>query len=231
LELVANLFPITAWLIAVAPREKGAKVSGRKLRGSTVDWLPAGLLLGVGMVFHPLVTASLFGVIPYILREYRGRGELKTTALYAFLGGILLPLLLAAGYLSYSPRRDLPFPPGTLEFGDWGGQLWQMVRYLLFFAPLILFSLTGFLRNILSPGRTKFTRILRYHGWGLFWTILLLGGGRPEPLVLLHPVLALRVTEWFTATGEPYFRKKHGFHLLAILALGLGVGYVYFSGG
>ena len=233
-ELLANGFVIAAWLVAVAPREYGVSYKRESLALTGRHWAAAGLLLGVGSLLHPFVLVGLLGALGYNNKYYFRRSketrkaEWGRVAIAAVTGGALLPpagMALVAWLVA-----DLPWhPPEELHFGRWGRQLGWLGWYLLYFGPLLLFGLTGFLRNILASGRTDYGTVLGIQRWGLLWLILLFGGGRPEPLVLLHPVLALQFTEWFTATGVPGYDAKHGFSLLLVLAAGLGVGYYHFA--
>ncbi len=233
-ELLANGFVIAAWLVAVAPREYGVTYKRESLTLTRRHWAAAGLLLGVGSLLHPFVLVGLLGALSYIKKYYFRRsketrradwGRVAVTAV--IFGALLLPVGMA---LAAWPVLDLSWHPlGEFHFGRWGQQLGWLGCYALYFVPLLLFGLTGFLRNILASGRTNFVPVLRTQSWWLVWLIVLFGGGRPEPLVLLHPLVALQFTESYTATGVPAYDAKHGFSLLLVLVAGLGIGYYYFS--
>ena len=232
-ELLANSFVIAAWLVAVAPREYGVSYRRESLARTRRHWAAAGLLLGVGSLLHPLVLVGLLGALSYIYKYYfrrskqRRRADWGWVAVTAVTGGALLPPagMVLTGWLVGNLNWHLL---EELHFGRWGQQFGWLGWYALYFVPLLVFGLTGFLRNILSSGRTDYGTVLRTHSWYLVWLILLFGGGRPEPLVLLHPLVALHFTESYTATGVPGYDAKHGFSLLLVLAAGLGVGYYYF---
>ena len=221
-ELLANCCVIGAWLVSVAPREYGVfSKKQERLTKRRGEWSAAGLLLGLATLLHPLAVAILPAVAAHARHHYQrrtpGEGRQATGYLLAAAAGTVVVLGAALSL----PATD------RVHFGNWGQQALLLGRYLLLALPLLLLGLLSLFGNILSTSTSDFGTLLRYCWQLLPLAILLFGGGRPEALVLFHPVLTLLVTEWMTAKSIPPYDAKHGMTLLWVLAVGTAVGYYH----
>ena len=214
--LIANLFFIAATYIAVAPRESH-RWSVAEPAAWWRHWPVAGALLGAAVYWAPLALAWLVALAAYRGRYYRKRvdKQLRGPALRNLLAGAALPLLLSVYFAK--TWRHVSFTGVA--------QLLELGKYVLFALPLLLLAAVGGLRSILSSSDGAFNQYTASTLWCCTLGVILIGGKTPYPLVVFHPALALLLAVLVTAQGPPNRGKRQGLPLLAVLALGLAVGY------